>query len=290
VAIVQSQFAYDATTLIAKIPGLKVNGDLQAVLARAGRARPSGTALHPLELGTTLAICLGLAIAVAIFDRGWSPFRRYGAVCVIALGIPLSISRSAVVSALIVGVFWFAAAEPRARLRGACVSMGFGAVIFVLSPGLLGVFRSLFLGVGSDSSVSMRTDDYSAVAPYIRRSPLVGRGPGTFLPKFRVLDNQWLLTLVDRGLLGVAGMAVYFIVIGTLGVAVRRTHGDALSQALGQGLIGVSAVVIWAASTFDYFSFPMTGAFSALMLGIAGALRGGAPVRVNVPYRAEVPA
>jgi hypothetical protein len=91
IALVQNRTGIDATTLIARIPGLKVNGDLLAVIDRSGRRRAAGTATHPIELGTLLAMTLGPAIALALHDAEWSKRRRLTCVCVIALAVPISI-------------------------------------------------------------------------------------------------------------------------------------------------------------------------------------------------------
>jgi O-antigen ligase len=177
------------------------------------------------------------------------------------------------------------------------VVLFFCVVLYMTSPGLLGVFRSLFAYFGSDTSVSTRTADYGAVASVIRDSPWIGRGPGTFLPKYRILDNQWLMTLIDSGILGAIGIAIYFLTPGYLGWGVRRASRDELDRWLGQSLIGMSFVIIWAGTTFDFFSFPMGAAMLALYLGIAGALHGvtaGEAAQLNAPrrtgYAANAPA
>jgi polysaccharide biosynthesis protein PslJ len=289
VALVQSRIGFDATAWLARIPGLSVNGELQSVLERVGRRRPAGTATHPLELGTMLAMTLGPALALALHDRDWPKPRRVLALCIIALVVPISLSRSAVISTLIVCLFWFAAAKWKARVRGLAVMAAFGCVLFVTSPGLLGVFRQLFEGFRNDSSVSTRTSDYAAVASSLRQSPWIGRGPATFLPKFRVLDNQWLQSLIEIGILGVLGLLVYCLAVGWLGASLRRTSSDQLDRALGVAFMGSSAVTIWAFATFDFYSFQMTAAFAALFLGISGGLYGASREELSCPAATRAP-
>jgi hypothetical protein len=276
IALVQSRTGFDVTVWMARIPGLTVNGDLQSVVQRSGRARAGGTTLHPLELGTVLAMSLGPAMALAQSDHGWARRRRVGALCLIAFGIPTSISRSAVLGTIIVLLFWFAVADAKTRLRGGAAVLGVLTVLFLTAPGFLGTFRGYFVNAGNDASITTRTDDYAAVAPFIRHSPWIGRGQGTFLPKFRVLDNQWLGTLIGAGIIGAVGMLIMFLGLMYLGGAIRRVSSSQLNRSLGQALMGASAVVIFACTTYDLLNFLMSAAFFFLFLGIAGGLYGSA--------------
>ena len=132
------------------------------------------------------------------------------------------------------------------------------------------------MNVGNDASISTRTDDYAVITPFIRHSPLIGRGQGTFLPKFRVLDNQWLGTLIGAGVVGAVGMLIMFLGLMYLGGALRRVSSSQLNRSLGQAMMGASAVVIFACTTYDFLNFLMSAAFFFLFLGIAGALYGTA--------------
>ena len=152
------------------------------------------------------------------------------------------------------------------------IGLTFLVMFFVISPGLLGGIRSIFITIGSDTSVSTRTSDYAAVAPFIRNSPWIGCGPGTFLPKFRVVDNDWLVRLIEVGVIGAVGMMVSFLTLGWLGSALRHSSDDPLRRALGQSLMGTCAVVIWACATWDVMAFQMAAGSIAVFLGIGGGL------------------
>ncbi len=272
VAILQARLSIDLTTRLARIPGLSVAGELDSVLKRNGLARPAGTATHPIEFGCVLAMALGPALVLASYDHGWPRLRRYSAVAIIGLGIPLAVSRSAILSAGIVGVVWFIAADAAQRIRGAVAAMLFMVVIFLTSPGLLGTLRQYFQNVGSDDSISTRTDDYAAVTKYIRQSPLIGRGPATFLPKYRILDNQWLAQLIETGILGTLALLGFFLLPLLYGAAIRRVNRLRIDRQLGQAFIGVSLVAMFASGTFDAFSFPTMPGFFSVYVGLAAAL------------------
>ena len=80
-------------------------------------------------------------------------------------------------------------------------------VIKVVSPGLLGTFFSLFRNAGQRHSVQWRTHDYATARELISQHLWLGRGIGTwYAPKHEVFDNQYLLTLVDSGVIGLVAL------------------------------------------------------------------------------------
>lgn len=289
VAIFQARLSIDLTEQLTKLPLLTENSPLNSVLTRSGLARPSGTATHPIEFGCVLAMALGPALVLALSDTGWAPRRRYFALGAIALGIPLAVSRSAILTSAIAAAFWLVAASKRERVVGVVAALGLTVVVFLTSPGLLGTLRGYFQNVSSDSSISTRTDDYAAVAPFIRHSPVLGRGPMTFLPKFRILDNQWLLQVIETGVLGALALAMFFLLPWAYGAAIRRQAADHLTHQIGHTFLGISTVAIVASGTFDSFSFPTMPGFFSVYLGLAAALwalgkeESGTPVAEPAP-------
>jgi O-antigen ligase len=173
-----------------------------------------------------------------------------------------------------VGVFWFAAADTRQRLRTLVAIGCFLVAVFLTTPGLIGSLVSFFSAAGSDSSIATRTDDYAAVAPFVRHSPWIGRGPGTFLPKYRILDNQLLGSLIEVGIVGVIGLLVLFFTPAALGRSLRRHSREPMMRALGQSFVGLSFVIVFCATTFDFLAFPMAPGILLVLLGCAGALWG----------------
>ena len=274
VAVMQSRLNFDLTTYMEKIPLLSVDGTLASVLSRAGLNRPAGTATHPIEFGCMLCMTLGFALVLAFYDKAWAARRRWVVLGLIGVAIPMAVSRSAILGGVIVVTFWLFGATKSQR-RQTLVACFFGTIaVFLTSPGLIGTLKSYFVNVATDDSITTRTDDYSAVAKYIRRSPLIGRGPATFLPKYRILDNTWLTFGIELGLLGVIGLLVYFTTAARLGTLLRRRSSDPMIRAIGQACIGLSILVVVNSATFDFFAYPMDPGFIAVFIGIAGALTG----------------
>ncbi len=273
VAIAQSRLSFDFTTAVAeKVPLLKADGALQSVLSRAGLNRPAGTATHPIEFGVMLCITLGFALVLAFHDKEWPAKRRWLALGLIGLGIPMAVSRSAILGGVIVLFFWMANAD-RVQRRVTAVAVAFCAVgVFMTSPGLIGSLAGYFKNAGTDDSITTRTSDYGAVAKYIRNSPLIGRGPATFLPKYRILDNTWLTFTIEVGFIGVAGLLIYYFTTARLGGALKRSTTDPMTRAIGQACIGLSLLITIESATFDFYAYPMDPGFLATLIGIAGAL------------------
>ena len=264
-----------------RVPGLRASyDDIGAVQDRLGLDRISAMATHPIEFGVVLAAVLAIALQFAFRRRlMWLP------TLLIAAAIPISGSRSAVICAGVVVLLmlpmWLWWQRIVAVVSLACAAL----VIDALSPGLLARIGELFTGVSSDISTRTRISDYDGVLPYLAETPWLGRGPGTFLPgRYLILDNQFLLTLVDAGLLGL--LALLALLVGALCIAyLLRGRLLAAGEVASADLVGSLAAALGALAVsfafFDIFSFTMATGLLALLLGCLGALW-----RVSAPQSA----
>ncbi|MCW2759372.1 MAG: hypothetical protein JWO46_3118 [Nocardioidaceae bacterium] len=261
-------------TLIDKIriPGLSANSPFFQLTVREGFNRPTGTALHPIEFGAVLTMLIPLAIARALAspDEHRGMVRRWGPVVVLVMGVSLSISRSAILG-LVVGVVVFAFVLSR-RVAATLAAGGlvFVVLLFLTVPGLLGTMLGLFTNAGDDSSVASRTSSYGLALEFFARSPLFGRGFGTFLPSYRIFDDQYLLSLVDVGLVGLVAIVGLFAAAGVVARRSRRLFVGGDEKLMAQGLfagvsVGASGLLI-----YDGFSFPMGAGLLFLLIGLSG--------------------
>ena len=161
-----------------QIPGLKVNnGGVASLDDREGFTRVSGTTINPIEFGVVVAACCRLfCLHVALTDPGRRAVRWLPVVCV-AIAIPLSISRSALIAVGLALAILFVTWDKRMRVAaaaGVLVVAGAGGV-FVVIPGMLGTLSGMFTGVQHGSALS-RTDSYALALDFVGRSPWVGRG------------------------------------------------------------------------------------------------------------------
>jgi len=145
-------------------------------------------------------------------------------------------------------------------------------VVFLVVPGVFATLTGLFLSVGSsDSSAQSRTDSYGLAAEYIARSPILGRGFSTFLPSYRILDNQLLGLLIEVGVVGLAAFLTLTWLAIRCGVRTRKLSHDPIGAQLGQaGAAGLCAGLV-SLALFDGLAFPMSAATLFLIAGVVGA-------------------
>lgn len=255
-----------------QIPGLTGTLTDAGVIMRSGFARPSGTSTHPIEYGVVLTMILPLAITYAFK----SPSRRWlyrGVLCAITFAVFLSISRSAVLCAVaglvVLAISWSNAA----RLRLIAFMIVIGTVVYLTVPGVLGAVTALFTGATEDSSVASRTGSYDIVGHFISTSPILGRGFGTFLPKYWILDNGYLGMLIEGGILGFAGLATLIVAAGFAARLAHHTAVNEFDRDIGQAMLASIAAGACGLAFFDTFGFPQSAGVFFLLLGVAGAAR-----------------
>jgi hypothetical protein len=255
-----------------EFPGLATNATLNSVLGRNGFTRPAGTSIHPIEFGVVLTIVLPLALHRAFYRTALPAARRWWPALAIALAIPLSISRSALLGAATVLVVLLPTWPP-VRRRLALVSIGgLVIVIFVTIPGMMGTLTSLFTGIGQDSSAQSRTDSYGLAFEFAARTPIFGRGFSTFLPSYRILDNEYLLLLIEVGVVGVSAMVAMLVTAFVSARRARRLAMSAEDRHLSQALAASVTAAGVSLALFDALSFPMAAGLLFLTTGIAGSL------------------
>lgn len=253
------------------IPGLSP-GMVTELGARSGFARPSGTSASAIEYGVILALALPVVIALASSQHRHRVLFRILLVPMIA-SIYFSVSRSAYLCAL-VGVAVMAVSwSHRQRLQALLFLLVTSVVMYLSVPGLLGTIVNLFSRAGEDPSVGSRTGSYEIAGVFVADSPLLGRGFGTFLPKYWILDNGYLGLLIEGGIVGLLGLLTV-ILAGVLAARHARTWSTDPDEQQMAGAVMASIVASAAGlAFFDTFAFPQSAGGLFLMLGLAGAMR-----------------
>jgi O-antigen ligase len=261
-----------AYTNYIQIPGLATNQSLVSLYGRNGHTRPAGTAVHPIEFGAILTMTLPLALHYALVDARRSFVRRWYPVAAIAFAVPLSISRSAVLSVLVVLCLvmptWTTSLRRRAYLAILAITSG----VYLIVPGLLGTITGLFTGISGDGSAKSRTNSYSLAFEFISRSPMFGRGFFTFLPAYRILDNEYLGLLIETGFVGLVAFLGLLLSGISEGLRNRREARSRHDASLGVALAASVASALASFALFDAFAFPMAASSLFLMLGCISAL------------------
>lgn len=269
IGIVQFFTGVDVVGYI-QIPGLSLNNDLGGVIDRSALNRVSSTAVHPIEFGVAMACLAPLALHQTIYRWG-----RPGALLpttLILVGAFLSVSRSAVLALLVIGLIVFVGWPARWRLRAVLVAPLAVVGLRVAIPGLVGTLLALFTNFANDPSVRGRTSDYSVVLGVFTEHVWFGRGMFTFLPRsYRIIDNQWLGILVELGVIGLAAVVVFLL---TAFFAARSVfHTAATQRARHAGLVLSGAIAGAAVSmvTYDAWGYRLHSGISFLVIGLAGA-------------------
>ena len=274
VGIAQFTTGYDVAAEL-RPPGFNADiENLDFIKYRQGFRRVAGTALHAIEFGVACAMILPLAIHLAATARSLMARRLSAtAALLLAVGIPMSVSRSAILAVAVVLVMLVPFWPSRIRFK---VSAGAVAAAFALSvaaPGLVDTVRDLFEDVSSDASVTDRTTDLDPIFEYVAETPLIGRGYGTFDPQeYFFVDNQYLLTLVETGVVGISGLLVLLMIGPVVARRIRQATDDDDVADLTRALSAIVVIAAVACALFDLFSFRIVTGLLFVALGLLGAM------------------
>ena len=243
------------------IPILQV-AELPEVPGRGARLRVYASAQHPIALGAVLVTLVPLA---AYLVR--RTMRRRWMICVglLTIGATATVSRTAILMLVVVGVMyvWLRPREMR-RMWPALVPVLL--VVHLLLPGTIGSLKGAFFPAGGlvmeqqTNAGWVGSGRLADVAPSLREfkaSPFLGQGYGTRVAEnqggsAKILDNQWLSTLLETGAVGVfAWLWLFCRVVGRFGRAAKGDFGDR-----GWLLAAIAAsIAAFAVGMFTYDAF-----------------------------------
>lgn len=258
---------------LAHLPGLTTNTDL-ITDTRSGFRRVNGGAAHPIEYSIAEAALVPLALHLVYH----AATRAARILNLVALGlllavVPMTVSRSGIVC-LAIGIGWYMVhLNNRARLNLVALGLlGLGAMRGAV-PGLLGTLSSLLVVGSADPSIRGRTSDYAKIPQLMDGHWFFGRGLGTFQPnQYFFLDNQYLGSLLEGGVVGLAAFIAVLVVGMSLARGARRRATSEVTRGLGQALSASIAALAAGAALFDELSFRQTGFLLFLLFGVSGAL------------------
>lgn len=254
------------------IPGLS-SAPAYGLTTRGGFPRPAGTSIHPIEYGVVLAMVLPIALHVGFCHTQRNIVIRWLPALALVGIIPLTSSRSAYLGALIALVICMIGWPRIRRLRAVAVGAAGLIAMIAITPNFLNSIVGLFTGASEDPSISSRTDSFALAFEFIDQHPWFGRGLGTFLPKYRIFDNQYLLLLVTIGVIGTLAFLAMAVTAVVMMARLRKTLRDEASRDLALTLCASVTAGFTCLFMFDAFAFPMTMGALFLILGMTGALR-----------------
>ena len=253
-----------------RIPGLSLNNELGGVFDRSVLNRVSSTAVHPIEFGVAMACLFPLALHRTIHLWG-----RRGVLVptvLIFVGAFLSVSRSAILVLAVIGLVLFLSWPVRWRLRALMLAPVAVVGMRLAIPGLVGTILSLFTNLNNDPSISGRTSDYAVVFDVYEDHPWFGRGLFTFLPRsYRILDNQWLMILMELGFVGLLAFLVFLLTAFFAARSAFRHAATPRSRHLALVLSSTIAGAAVSMVTYDAWAYRLHSGMSFLVIGLAGA-------------------
>lgn len=275
--ILQFYMAIDVARYI-RFPGLTSavpTAEEFALQHRSGLPRVVATSSHPIEYGVVLAVALPLAFHLALTAADNERLTRWACVSLIGFAAPLALARSAVLGLTVGMVALWCGWGWQRRKTALGVAIVYLVLARLLVGGLLGAIRNMFLNMADDPSYQGRTMDYVVVGEMVGDAPWVGQGLGTFNPElYFILDHQYLGTLIETGVVGLAGLCALFLVGLFTARGVRRygrAMGDGRLDSLGLALAASMLVLITTFVTFDALAFRMVAGLLFVLLGVIGA-------------------
>jgi O-antigen ligase len=251
------------------IPGL-TNAGAEGLIVRGAFLRPSGTSRHPLEMSAALGMMLPIVINRARFSsRG--RIQAFGGVGAVLFVVLLSVSRTALICT-VVAIVILVPTWPRATRRLAIVwSVVLLAGASVAIPGLLGSLRSLLGGSADDPSVASRTSGYGYALEMFLQNPWLGRGYGTFHPRYHIFDNGYLQLLMETGGVGV-GLFLLLLLLAIFSAhRASKLFSAYRNKEMARALVASVSTGAVSVAFFDLFAFPQSASCLVLSIGLSGA-------------------
>lgn len=250
-------------------------------VARGGRLRVYGSAQHPIALGALLIMLLPLALYLA---RSRAQRRWWFTAGLLALGALATLSRTSILMLVVIAAvfLWLRPIETR-RLWP--VLLPALVVVHLVLPGTIGTLRASFFpegGLIAEQQISPggrgsgRVADLGPSLSEWSKSPVLGQGFGTRVvdeerANALILDNQWLGTLLETGLVGaLAWFWLFRRAVRRFGRAAKDDESDSgwLMAALAASLAAFAVGML----TFDAFSFIQVTFVAFILLGLGGVM------------------
>ncbi len=267
------------------LPGIHIDPEV----TDQGTSRPSvtGPTQHGLADATILAMTIPIAVVGLLDARGrWKRVFYAIAFGLLFAGAVSTLRKTAIV-APVAALLPLVLYRPRQMARLLPIVALLSALVFVIAPGAVSKISDEIAGrgnLGSESNVSTlgRTSDYTAVTPDVLSHPVLGRGYGTYDPndymtravprRHRFLDNQYLLLLIESGVLGVvAYFTIGLVAAVSLHSAARSPDRARAGPALA--FIGAISAFLVASGLFDIMSFEQVPYVFFFVLALATQVR-----------------
>jgi hypothetical protein len=273
IGLIEMVLSRDVTQYLV-FPGLAEKGAAPPLQARGGGLRVASNTSHYIELSAVLATALPFAIHLARYSATKKQRRLVaGAAILIGAGIPATISRTGIIAVIIMALCLMPLWTWRLRYNGILSCFAMLGVLAAAKPSFAATLLDMFTKFNDDPSITSRTERYALVGYYFSQTPWLGRGTGTWVPpQYQYLDNQWLATALCNGVIGVAALALLYLIALTLAVLALKRATTTEDKHVCAALISTQLIAMFVSATFDSLWFDTYATTVALTLGLCGAV------------------
>jgi polysaccharide biosynthesis protein PslJ len=272
IGVLQAFLPFDPVEYL-KLPGLQAR-PLIGLQERGSGVRVAGTTTHYLELTSTLALAFPIALHFATHPPEAKQRKWYIlAATVITVGVLMTISRTGIIAigaaALILMPLW--GWRQRYNVMALGVAM-FGGMT-VASPSMATTLINLFADFSNDPSITSRTERYEFVAFYFAQRPWLGRGSGTWVPPmYQYLDNQWLRTALENGIVGVAALGLLHLIAMSVALIAVKRAATREDRHLALALAATQVQAMFISYTFDSLAYSTYTSILGITIGLCGTI------------------
>lgn len=256
-----------------------------------GRKSIIGPTIHPLAPAMMMACAMPYALITMYDKRELRDKILWGALAGLMFAAALSTGRKTSLIAPLVGVIVLVAFRPRMGRQLLPVALGLFVIAHLAAPGALGSVGDAILpqNLFNTDSAMNRQSDYSAIRPDVIDHPFLGRGYETYdQKKYRILDNQYLTTIIGTGAIGVIAYFSIFLTIFLVAFRVARNRGGE-SSSIAISIAATTVALALGSALFDLLAFPQIPYLLCFFAGFAVVLSWDlAPKSVVVHSRGAV--
>ena len=285
-AIIESRTDYNVFNDLGRvIPFLRLE-EVPDIPGRGARLRVFASAQHSIALSAAMVMLVPLAFYLAVRTKRRIWWLAGGLMVVAAVA---TISRTGILMLAVILVV-FAVLRPADARRALPIGLPLLIMMHLAIPGALGSLQAAFQpkgGLVAEQQTdpgqigSGRVADLGPALDQAARRPILGQGYGTRVTddnqkKDNILDNQWLGTLLETGILGVAAWIWLFgRTVRRLGARARRDPSDlgllmtALAGSITAFAVGLFTYDAFAFIQVTYIMFILV-ALSAVLLRVTG--------------------
>ncbi|PQZ91089.1 polymerase [Arthrobacter sp. MYb227] len=275
IALLQFTLSVNPMEWIATLmPGFQDIGSGTPFQDRGSFARVAGATMHPIELGVVVSMMLPLSLWWAKYDTEMPRWFRVLAPILLFAGNIMTVSRTGMIGLAVVALITIPF-MPKIFKQWAVVVVPVGFMaLFLMVPGMVTTLFSSATAGSSDTSITYRTDDYPLAWKLFFDHPLFGLGPGAWIPtdQKNIFDNQYLLTVVTLGCLGLVAFLLYLLVPAFAALMSARYAVSEELRYLAGSIAGAMFVAAISSGTFDAMSFQTFALITPFFIGIQGTV------------------